>query len=239
VIALFLLAGAGVSVFRASVMTLFALTGILFRYRSDSTTALCFSAALLVLSNLYALESPSFLLSYASTLGLTTCGIPLSEYVRQRFTKKEMPWILKHLQALTLSLVMATVSFVFTTPVQLMLFDTASPFAPLYSVLLVPLFQICLILTLLGALSIPFLPDFVSSLLLRAAAAFPDLVEFLSKGAPAPVKIDDFSVMVACSFIAFLCVAFWKKAPCTAVFLLHGISFVFFGLISLIHGIFD
>ena len=238
VLVLFLLAGAGVSVFRAGVMTLFAMTGVLLRYRTDSTTALCFSAALLVLSNPYAVESPSFLLSYASTFGLTTCGMPLTEYLREKFTKKGMHPVFKFLQTVILSLAIASVSFIFTMPVQLLLFETASPFAPLYAILLIPLFQLALILTLAGALSLPMLPDAVSSVLLRVSAAFPDLVEFLSSGAPVPLELGDFSVPAALCILGLLALMFYKKAPITSLFLLHALASVFLGAFSLMKDVF-
>jgi len=237
VLVLYLLAGAGVSVFRAGVMTLFSMTGLLLRYRSDSATALCFSAALLVVFNPYALESPSFLLSYSSTFGLVTCAVPLSEYVKLRFTEKKMNTLLKLCTPTVLSLVFASVSFVFTMPVQLILFGTASPFAPLYAVLLIPLFQICLILSLLGTVGLPFCSASVEKLLLDLPAKFPDFVEFLAKGAPAPMQIGEAGVWIALFFITVLTVMFWKRVPLTGVFLLHGIIFLFLGAFSLIQSL--
>ncbi|MBQ3074761.1 MAG: ComEC/Rec2 family competence protein [Clostridia bacterium] len=236
IIVLYLLAGAGVSVFRASVMTLFSITGILLRHRSDSLTALCFSAGLLVIANPYALESFSFLLSYASTFGLVTCAVPLSEYMHFRFREKDMHPILKLLQGLLLSFAMASISFVFTLPVQLLLFDTVSPFAPLYSVLLIPLFQLCLILTLLASvlMGIPMVPQWAESFLLKFPSAFPELVEFLAKGAPPLLEGRGAGMVIALFFLLSLVIMFWRKAPLTGIFLLHGISIVFFGLFSLL-----
>ena len=114
---LYLLAGAGISVFRASVMTLFSMTALLLRHRGDSTTALTFSAALLVFANPYALESPSFLLSYASTFGMTTCGVPMSEYAEESFREKGIPPMIRLLRYPVLGLVLASVAFVFTAAV--------------------------------------------------------------------------------------------------------------------------
>lgn len=236
---LYLLAGAGVSVFRASVMTLFSVTGLLLRVRSDSVTALCFSAALLVMANPYAVESPSFLLSYASTFGVVYCGVPISEYLRRRFTEKGMNPILKKLRTLVLSLAVSVVSSVFTLPVQLLLFGTASPFAPLYAVLLIPLFQISLIFALLGAFltGVHFLPATISNFFLGLSASFPDLVEFLAKGAPSPVFCGELRGVFAFLFIAALVVAFWKKAPMSVLFLLQAVSVLLFGVFSLIASI--
>ncbi len=234
VIVLYLLAGAGVSVFRASVMTLFSVTGLLLRRRSDSVTALCFSAFLLVLGNPYTLESPSFLLSYASTFGVVSCGVPLSEYMRNVFTEKEMHPIFRQLQALLLSLTMASVSFVFVLPVQLLLFGTAAPFAPLYAVILIPLFQVCLILSLFGAAltGLVFLPEKFVNFFLRIPAYFPDLVEYVSKGAPDLVEAGSQTALIAAFFLAALVVMYWKKAPMTGIFVLHGISILYLGVFS-------
>ncbi len=235
VLVLYLLAGAGVSVFRASVMTLFSLTGLLLRIRSDSVTALCFSAALLVTANPFALESPSFLLSYVSTFGVVYCGVPLSAFMRLHFTEKGMNPVVRKLQFFVLLLAISSVSFVFTMPVQLILFGTVAPFAPLYAVLLIPPFQLCLILSLLGAVltAASFLPDFVADLCLRIPAAFPDLVEFVAKGAPLPIEMGNMALPVAVCFVGMLLFAFWKKAPMTSVFLIQGIAIVFFGVFSL------
>ena len=234
VLLLYLLAGAGVSVFRASVMTLFSVTGLLLRRRSDSVTALCLSAGILVMGNPYAPESLSFLLSYASTFGVVYLGVPLCEYVRFRFTEKKMPFLLKKLQGLVLSFVISSVSFVFVAPMQLLLFDTATPLAPLYAVILVPLFQICLILSLVGALlsGIPFLPEAISAFCLRLPALFPDFVIFLAKGAPLPIRLGDASLAVALLFLFAMLVMYRKKASMASVFLLHGIWIAFLGIFS-------
>ncbi len=239
VFVLYLLAGAGVSVFRAAVMTLFAAMGLLLRRRSDSVTALCFSAAVLVMANPYAPESFSFLLSYTATFGVVYCGAPLCEYIRYRFTEKEMPFVLRKLQAVVLLLVMSTVSFVFITPVQMLLFGTASPFGPLYAVILIPLFQICLILSLVGALlsGLAFLPDTVSAFCLGIPARFPDLVIFLAKGAPAPVESETMSVVIAAVFLTVMIVMFRKKSPMTAVLVLFCVWIVFLGALSLMGAI--
>lgn len=240
IVMLFLLAGATVSVFRASVMTLFSVTALLLRRRSDSVTSLSFSAALLVISNPYALESYSFLLSYTATFGMVTCAVPLSEAVRERFSRKGMPHLLRQMRFFALSLVIASVSFVFTLPVQLLLFGTSSPFAPIYAVLLIPVFQISLIFVLLGvcAMALPFLPAFLERILLETSARFPELVEFLAKGAPAPTESGELSVILAAFFIAALAVMFWKRAPLTGILLLHGISILFFGAFSVLEKIF-
>ena len=235
VLMLYLLAGAGVSVFRASVMTLFAAFGLLLRRRTDSVTALSFSAALLVLANPYVPESYSFLLSYASTFAVVCCGAPLCEYIRFRFTEKSLPLALRSLQAVILSFVPACVSFAFITPVQLLLFGTATPFAPLYAVLLIPLFQLCLILTLAGALlsGFPFLPAVLSELCLKIAGRFPDLILFLAKGAPEPVESGAMSLAVAAVFLTAGAVLYRRRAPMTAIFLLHGLWIPFLGVFSL------
>lgn len=235
VFVLYLLAGAGVSVFRASVMTLFSVTGLLLRRRTDSVTALCFSAALLVIANPYVPESLSFLLSYVSTFGVVYCGAPLCEYIRYRFTEKGMPFVLRKIQTVVLLLVMSSVSFVFVTPVQMLLFDTATPFAPLYAVILIPLFQICLILSLAGAFlsGLAFLPEAISDFCLSIPARFPDFVIFLAKGAPAPLESGTVSFMIAAVFLAAMLEIFRKKTPMTAIFLLHGVWVVFLGGFSI------
>lgn len=234
---LYLLAGAGISVFRASVMTLFSVFGLLLKRRADSLTALSFSAALLAMANPYTLESPSFLLSYASTFGIVTCAVPLCEYVRDRFEEKGMHLALRWLVPLVLSAIMASVSFVFTTPVQLILFGTASLFAPIYAILLIPPFQICLILTLLGACFVP-ISSFLSDFLLSLAAKYPRLVEFLAKGAPAPIDCGKLGCAFAVVMIVSLVLMFRKRLPLTLLFLLHGSAFLFFGIFSLLQSFF-
>lgn len=231
VFVLYLLAGAGVSVFRASVMTLFAAAGLLLRRRSDSVTALCFSAALLVIANPYAMESFSFLLSYTSTFGVVYVGAPLCEYIRFCFTEKGMPFLLKKLQGVVLMLVISSASFVFIAPVQMLLFDTATPFGPLYALILIPLFQISLILSMVGAIlsGIVFLPQGISSFCLEISARFPDLVIFLAKGAPAPLEMGGASGWISAAFLTVMLVMYRRRTPLTDVFLLHGIWIVFLG----------
>ena len=240
VFVLYLLAGAGVSVFRACVMTLFAVSGLLLRRRTDSVTSLCFSAAILVVANPYATESFSFLLSYVTTFGVVWCGAPLCEYVRYRFTRKDMPFVLRKLQAVVLLLVMSSVSFVFITPIQLLLFETASPYAPLYAVILIPVFQICLLLTLIGALlsGVFFLPEAISSFCLGISARFPDFVIFLAKGSAMPVESGSASRMIASIFLIGMLVMYRKKAPMTSIFLLQGIWIVFLGGFSFFSALF-
>lgn len=239
VLALYLLAGAGISVFRASVMTLFSVSGLMLRRRTDSVTALCFSAALLVMANPYTLESLSFIFSYVSTFGIVWCGVPLCEYIRYRFTEKNMPLWLRALQTVILSLTISSVSFVFITPIQMLIFENASPFAPLYAVLFIPLFQICLMLSLAGAFlsGISFLPAEISAFCLSVPARFPDFVVYLAKGAPSPVESGSLSIAIAAVFLIGMLVMYRKKAPLTALFLLNGIWIVFLAGFSLLSAV--
>jgi competence protein ComEC len=220
-------------------MTLFAVTALLLRRRSDSVTALSFSAALLLFSNPYALESFSFLLSYAATFGIVSCGAPLCEYLRFVFDKKKMHPVLRFFRSVLLSFAIASVSFLFTMPVQLLLFQTVTPFAPFYALLLLPLFHFCLVLVLLGAVLtwIPLLSAKIANSLLAIPAFFPDLVEWIAQGSPAPLTSRGVSLFLAIFFIAAIVILYWRKAPMTSVFLIYAIAFLFFGGFSLVQRI--
>lgn len=206
---LFFLAGAGISVFRASVMMLFVFVSSLFRRRGDSVTALVAAACLAVLYSPYSLLDPSFLFSFSSTFAILVCVSPICEAFSFRLlAMKTGPK--KHLAFGAFSVFSAfligSAVFVFNLPIQLLFFRSVSLFAPLYSLLFIPVFGICLLLALfLAALaflpfSVPAFPQFCKGALL----IFLDWVSAFSDAALPPIEFSSFAASALASILLLL-----------------------------------
>lgn len=224
VLCLFLFSGASLSAFRAAVMTLFATTGHLLRRRSDSTTALVFSAVLLVLLDPFAPESPSFQLSYLCTFGMVTCAAPFSDHLTNFVGKGREERLLTRISsALLSSFAVTLVSFCFSLPVTLLLFEEVQLLAPLYAPLLVTLFQPCLGATLLLAVCafFPRLPAFLPHLLSLVPRMYLALVHALADGAPPAMEGGFLTVPLAALFALVLGYFFLRKRPLTDLLILY------------------
>ena len=229
---LFLLGGAGISVFRASFMTLFSLSALLMRRRGDSVTSLVFAACVLVILNPYTMESYSFLFSFLSTFAVTSCAVPLSEYFQERLleNRKKGRFFFRILAGVISSFIIASAVFVFLLPLQLILFGEAQLFSPLYALVLVPSFQVCLNVALFSAIlvflpiSIPFL--WQGTLLLQKGFLY--LVTSLAKASPELISLEKYTVPTALFFLVALFVFFLRKEKLFHVFYLHLASFVIF-----------
>lgn len=193
VFVLFFLAGAGVSVFRASVMMLFVVLSSLFRRRGDSVTALVFAACLVTFHSPYALTDPSFLLSFSSTFAILVCVSPISEKFVFRLSeiktgpKKQL--VFSAFSILSAFLIGSAV-FVFNLPIQLLLFGSVSLFSPLYALLFIPVFGLCLFLALLLAIAsfLPFSVPFFSDFCRGVFSLFLDWIAAFAAASPAPIE---------------------------------------------------
>ncbi len=228
---LYLMAGAGVSVFRAVVMTLFATTGILLRRRSDSVTALVFSAVLLVFPDPYALENMSFVFSYFSTFALVCCGSKLAEDLERSFAEKEKGSAILSKTAVFFlaSFAISSAVFVFMLPLQLLFFGEVQIFSPLYALILVPLFQPVLILALFLAV-ISFFPglySFLSPFLLWIPKGYLALVKLMSAASPDLISLGKFALPGAGISALVLLFFFIRKAPLSRIYYFHLFSFAF------------
>lgn len=231
----FLMAGSGVSVFRAAVMTLFATTGILLRRRSDSVTALVFSAILLVFPDPFAMENLSFVFSYFSTFALLVCGVPLSCTLSDRLQAKgKKNFLSKSLVTVVASFCISSSVFVFMLPLQLLFFGEVQAFSPLYSLILVPLFQPVLITALfLAVLSFfPFLFSILSPVLWKIPCCFLILVKLLAVASPPLISLGVFSVFVAGLTMVLLLFFLAKRTPLYLIFYIHLFCFILLGICS-------
>ncbi len=235
---LFLFAGAGISVFRASFMTLFSMTALLFRRRSDSVTNLVFAACILILFCPYTLENYSFLFSFLSTFAMVICAVPLSEeHLRSILEKREKPGaLLSVAKAVVSSFSVSSAVFVFTLPLQLLLIDRVQLFSPVYALILVPLFQLCLIAALFAAIFsfLPFSVPFLAKGCILIQEWFLGLVTALSKASPPLVSLGNYGVFLALFVLFFLAFFLIKKEKLSRIYLLYFASSFLLFFLSLI-----
>ncbi len=234
---LFLLGGAGISVFRAGFMTLFSLSALLTRRRGDSVTSLIFAASILVLFNPYTIENYSFLFSFLSTFALVTCAVPLSEYYTDLILgdKEKESFFTRVIGSTVSSFTTASAVFVYLLPLQILLIGNVQLFSPLYALILIPLFQFCLIGALIGAIFV-FLPFSVPLLwkgILSVQEGFLLLVSALSKASPPLFDLERYAVPVALIFGIFLAALFVRKEKLIHIHTLHFASFLFFAFLYL------
>ena len=234
---LFLLGGGGISVFRAGFMTLFSLLALLARRRADSVTSLVMAASVLVFLSPYTVENYSFLFSFLSTFALVSCAVPLSEYYALRIVKigERANFFEKILIAIVSSFTISSAVFVFLLPLQIMLMGNVQLFSPIYALILIPLFQVCLIAALLGALLVflPFSVPFLSEGVLLVQKAFLTLVTALADAAPPLVELGKWSVPTALFFACVLLLFFVRKEKLSRIHLLHFASIFAFGFLYL------
>ncbi len=205
IVLLFFFAGAGVSVFRASVMAAFALLASAVSRRYDSVTALVFAACALVLVEPYILLSHSFVFSFSATFGILVGGAPLSEILYEKLflSHKEKRWMTLRKASFSVasSLLVALCVFAFTYPFQLFLTGKIDFLSPLFALVLIPLFSPCLTACAIQAvlLLLPFSVPFVGQILEEIGNLYLRFVSFLGKGTVGAVSLD-----VAAAFLGLL-----------------------------------
>lgn len=226
IVFLYLFTGAQVSVFRACTMATFPLAGTLFRRRSDSVTALIFAACLLVAGEMHCIVSPSFLLSFTATFGILVAASPLIDQLEWNLLSvkmKDRRWYHKSAVLFMGSVVMASCVFVISFPVQLLLFGETCPFAPLFSLFLIPLMTPVLLLTLLSAI-LSFLPlslTLFHRISQTALSLFLALIRSLAAASPSPVDFGDLAPLFALLVLGVLGVFMIGKVKISHLFSLH------------------
>ncbi|MBR3837412.1 MAG: ComEC/Rec2 family competence protein [Clostridia bacterium] len=227
--------GASVSVFRSALMAAFPLVGFLFRRRSHPVTALIFAAVLLVSREPYCVLSPSFLLSFFSTFGILMAAGPLCTWFSFRIWEQvpgRFKWLKKWCYLVISSFITASASFVFTFPITLLFFGEVQPFAPVYALVMIPLFSPCLFLALIAAVLIPVPAVGLWAMRLARAGAYLFLRfhEFAAKGAPPLLEFGDFAPFVALVSIGLILFLLVSRRPIYHLFFLHG-GFLMSGMI--------
>lgn len=169
------LTGFPVSVVRAGVMLiLVALSKILFR-RADGMTSLAVAAAFILFVTPCAVYDYGFWLSVVATFGI----LVYSEWRKKRQVKEERPFWRRALSAAAESLCVTLSAIFATLPLSAVFFGETSLIAPLTNILLLPLLEGYLILSLpallLSASPISPLFAFCGQAILRAVSFFADL----------------------------------------------------------------
>ena len=112
------------SVLRAVIMGALCSGGFLLRSEYDPLTALSVSAASLAAFNPYVILSPSFLLSFCSTLGIITAGIRLSYFLQTKLPARSL---MQHTLAnLCSAFAVSVAATMFTLPLQMIFFSSVS-----------------------------------------------------------------------------------------------------------------
>ena len=204
------LTGFPVSVVRAGVMLiLLALSKILFR-RADGMTSLAVAAAFILLVTPHAVYDYGFWLSVMATFGI----LVYSEWRAKRQGKENRPFWHRALSAAAESLCVTLSAIFATLPLSAVFFGETSLIAPLTNLLLLPLLEGYLILSmpalLLSASPLSPLFAFCGNAILRAVSLFADLrgtvisLDYLS------VKILLFLLLGTVIFLLCLPKARWR-----------------------------
>lgn len=210
VVFLYLITGGAVSVFRASFMTLFGASAFFLKRLPDSVTSLVFAASLILLQNPFAVTDLSFLFTFVSTFAIVTLASPLcaavAESIEPYFYETGKRRLYSVFSYILSGALISTAVFLFSFPLNLLVFGEVQILSPLYSAVLIPLFAPCLLMgvLLLILLLLPFgipLAGEVVELLIRL---FLDLIRLLSAAAPAAVSFGEYNVPVALFVIALL-----------------------------------
>lgn len=224
---IFLVTGSSVSVFRAVVMASFPLIGECFKRRSDSVTALVLAACLLVIWEPYSILSPSFLLSFFATLGILTVAAPLGEAFYFAFSEiRGIHHGFKTFSSfLVQSLLVSSVTFVFTFPFQLLLFGTVSPFSPLYAIFLIPLFSPCLVASLAAAFCgiCGLFADSSASVARGICGLFLRFHSFVAEGSPPLLDLEYFAPIPAFAVAGILLFLVIGRKKLVCVLYLHAV----------------
>lgn len=213
------LCGASVSVFRAALMSIFALSSRLWRRRNDSVTALVFAACLIVLREPYAITGLSFRFSFLSTFSILTVSAPLSEQLSVRLSECEVSVPIRRLMKIALmiitSFLIPAAALVFTLPLQLVSLGEFQPFSALYSLLIVPLFSPCLMIGIFTsfALLIPSLTPMAIELSDLVAGAFLKGIGLFAESVADGIETGAASVPVALFLTAILLFFVFGKKP--------------------------
>ncbi len=152
-----LLTGFSYSMLRAIFMLLFVFLAFFAREEQDGITALCFSAAVMLLVTPNAIFSVSFRLTFLATLGILIVS-ELTQDMPHELPKRGMKrHVLRAGYAIRSSLIISVASLFAVLVVQWLTFGEVSLMTPLANLLLVPLspaLLVCAIVTLL----LPFAP---------------------------------------------------------------------------------
>jgi len=226
--------GASVSVFRAALMASFPLVGYLFRRRSHPITALVFAAVRLVVHEPFCILSPSFLLSFFSTFGILTAAGPISSWLSFRIweqTPGRFKLLKKWCCFVISSFSTASASFVFTFPLALLFFGEVQPFAPVYALIMIPLFSPCLLLALCAAvlIPVPWLGSWAMGFARLLAYVFLRFHEFAAKGAPPLLDFGHFGIFAAVLSFCLILFLLVSRRPVYHLFYLHG-AFLILGM---------
>ncbi|MBR2615196.1 MAG: ComEC/Rec2 family competence protein [Clostridia bacterium] len=234
------LTGASVSVFRASLMAAFPILATLFLRRSDSVTCLVLAAVLLALWEPYALLSPSFLLSFSSTLGILLAAAPLSEALSRRFfdvgDKKRAKAFLRPMSDGVSSLIVASAVFVFQLPAQVLLFGQVEPFSPLYAWILIPLFAPCALAGLVAWMlsPIPYLGGLGLSAAKGIASLFLNFARLLGFGGESALSFGSLTPWVGLLLLGLTCALVLLRVRIVGVLYLHVLLAILLPSLSLV-----
>ena len=228
---LFLLTGGSVSVFRASFMAAFPLLGGLIRRRSDSVTALVLAGVLLCTFDPDCIIDPSFVLSFFATFSILIASAPFCLWLwEDRFAGKGSA--AKFLFGILSSFVISVFSFTFLFPFQILLFGEGEFLAPLFALILIPLFPLCLLAGVVSSflLLLPISASVFLSPLSSVAQWFLSLVQILSRSAPPTVNVS--SVLTAFSLLLILSFLLLSRRRIHRLFLLY-IGMFLWGIVTL------
>ena len=174
------LAGAGVGVVRAGVMTLFVFAAKLLGRRSDSLTAISAAAAFIVAVKPLSLLSASMWLSFSASLGIIL------------FSGRMTKVIVKKLAFLPAQRVISTVvesfcvsfaAWAATLPVMLLMFNGFSLYAVVVNMLIAPLLPVMMVLGMAaGLLSLISPGFFITRLCGKIAGAIIAVIKWIAEG---------------------------------------------------------
>ena len=230
IIFLYLITGGAVSVFRASFMALFGASAFFFNQQSDSVTSLVLAASLILMQNPFAVTDLSFLFSFVSTFAIVTLASPFCAAVAESlepycYEKGKLRLYSVAAYVTSGALISASV-FLFSLPLNLLIFGEIQILSPIFSAILIPLFSPLLFLGVgfLVFLLLPFSVPFVTEAVYFVIRLFLDLLRLLSAAAPPVITFGNYNVPVALFVMALLGVFMHFRCKIRSFLLLYVIS---------------
>lgn len=141
-----IMTGLSFSVIRSSVMVIIMLLGKMISRQSDSLNSLGISALVILIFNPYSAGDVGLLLSFASTLGIVVFSKGISDYINQKL--KFSNRIIKYITNIILISLSACL---FSAPILLIFFKRISLVQLLSNLLISPVFELLLIIVIVGA----------------------------------------------------------------------------------------
>ena len=202
------------SAVRSGVMIIIILISKTIHYFSDTTNSLGLSCAIIVIINPYTAINTGFLLSVCATFGMIVLYMPIMRFILGSF--KPFSKARKIANAILTPILQSICAVIFTLPVVFATFGTISIVSPIANLICAGLFEviICGGLLLITTSWIPFVSDFIGSIIKYPCLALEKIVEFMADIFDALIDINTVEIglwIAGCLILFAICNILFSK----------------------------